>query len=327
VCSDMNLSNESFAYSVEMKYYADDYVRELYHIQRGDISGLQTIPLYSLKENSSTDFLIEYQDENLIKMEGAIVQLQRKYISENVYEVVEAPLTSDDGTAIVHIDLNTNKYRIIILKDGEVLDTFENIVFDCNSELSGQCKQQLYGSLDPQNQQTIENINDFSYTISSTNNTISVSYTIPSGSPSSINVELEQTDQFGSTDLCNKTTISSGGSIECEYNNTIGESFLELTIRKGGEVVVLKNYRVEEDRGLEFLDNNFFIVFIFLLSIIGMAFTSPEWIILNSVITMFLAGALFLLNGMNFVIGLGSMMWLIIAAGILIIKIAKQEDK
>jgi predicted metal-binding membrane protein len=48
---------------------------------------------------------------------------------------------------------------------------------------------------------------------------------------------------------------------------------------------------------------------------------------MNSVITMFLAGGLWLLNGMNFVVGLGSLMWLLIAASILIVKISKQEDR
>jgi len=64
-----------------------------------------------------------------------------------------------------------------------------------------------------------------------------------------------------------------------------------------------------------------------LFSVIGMAFSSPEWIIINSIITLLLAGALWLLNGMNFVVGLGSIMWLVIAAGILIMKLAKQEDR
>jgi len=84
---------------------------------------------------------------------------------------------------------------------------------------------------------------------------------------------------------------------------------------------------VEEDSGLTFLNNNFFIVFIMLLSVIGMAFSSPEFIIINSVVVLFISGALWLLNGMNFVIGLGSLMWLLVASAILIMKMSKQEDK
>ena len=42
-----------------------------------------------------------------------------------------------------------------------------------------------------------------------------------------------------------------------------------------------------------------------LLSVIGMAFSSPEWIIINSAITLLISGALWLLNGMDFVVGIG----------------------
>ena len=89
----------------------------------------------------------------------------------------------------------------------------------------------------------------------------------------------------------------------------------------------IKSYIIPEAGAVDFLGNNFFIVFIFMLSIIGMAFTSPEWIVVNSVITMLLAGSLWLLNGLNFVMGLGGLMWLVVASGILIMKISKQEDR
>jgi hypothetical protein len=297
VCSDINLSDQNLAYSAEIKYYADGYTYEFYHIQRADIDESTAISLYPLNSSDSTDFLVKYQDDNLVKVEGAIIQLLRKYISDNVYEVVEAPLTSDDGTAIVHVDLNTNKYKVIVMKNGVVLDIFDNIVFDCESELSGQCEQNLYGAIDSQNEVPIETTLDFSYSIDTTgDDSVSVTYSVPSGTPSTVNIQLVQTDQFGTSTLCNKTIISSSGSTSCTYNESIGDSYLDLVITKDGVPQAKKAYVVEEDSGLAFLDNNFFIVFIFLLSIIGMAFTSPEWIIVNSVLTMFIAGALFLLN-------------------------------
>ena len=58
-----------------------------------------------------------------------------------------------------------------------------------------------------------------------------------------------------------------------------------------------------------------------------MAFSSPEFIIINAVIVLLLSGSLWLLNGLNFVMGLGSLLWLVVGAGILIMKLAKQEDR
>ena len=73
--------------------------------------------------------------------------------------------------------------------------------------------------------------------------------------------------------------------------------------------------------------NIFIIIIVFTLSLVGMAMASPEWMIINTVLTLVLGGALWLLNGMDFVMGLGSLVWVVIAAGILIFKMAKQEDK
>lgn len=334
ICSDLNLSNQNLAYSTEIRYSSekglfDDvgYAKEFYHIQKADIGELITISLYDLHLNETTEFEIEYQNEDLVRVANAVVQLQRKYIAEDIYRVVEAPITSNEGTAILHIDLNTNKYKITIIKDGVVLDIFDNIVFVCDNVLSGQCEQKLYGSIDPTNDIPLETIQDFSYTLSEVNNTITIDFSIPSGVPSNINFLMYQSDQFGTTTLCNRTIISSAGSTSCIYNNTITDSYLDLILTRDGNVISSRTYIVQEADGVDFLDNNFFIVFIFLISIVGMAFTSPEWIIMNSVIVFVISGALWLLNGMNFVMGLGGLAWLILGAGILIFKLTKQEDR
>ena len=63
------------------------------------------------------------------------------------------------------------------------------------------------------------------------------------------------------------------------------------------------------------------------MSLVGMALTSPEFMAVNALITLFISSMLFLVSGLNFVEGLGLMMWLVIAVGILIVKLAKQEDR
>ena len=328
ICLSLAEALDSLFLDAEIKYLSDGYASELYHIQRADLSNVPiNLSLFDLNNNESTEFLVTYQDDNLIFVEGAVLQLQRKYISEDLFEVVEAPLTSDGGTAVVHIDLDTNKYKATIVKNGVVLDIFENIVFACENELSGQCTQKLLGLIDPQNDVDIEDLNDFAVAITQANDTITTLFSIPSGVPSSVNVVMTQTDQFNNTNICDETVFSSAGAIECTIIPTIGDSFLELSIKKSGEVQSQKSYIVQEDFSLDFAGNNYFILFILMLSVIGMAFTSPEWIIINAVITMVLAGALYLATGVNFVVGLGNLIWLIITAVILILKISHQEDR
>jgi len=328
LCSNSNMTDSSFLQSVEIRYVSEGYAPELYHIQRAEITeDNYTINLYDLNSTSSTEFKITYQDDTFKFVEGAVVQLLRKYIAEDAYEVVEAPLTSSQGIAVVHVDLNSVKYKVIVVKNGVILDIFPNIVFKCQSELTGECEQKLLGEINPQNDVPITTLRDFSYSIAETNSTVTVTFSIPSGLPSLVNILLSQTDQWGNTTLCNKSLTSSSGSIECDYLDTIGDSVLTLNIYKGGVPMAIRTFLIPEAGGWDFLDNNYFIVFLLLLSIVGMAISSPEWIILNSVVTLFLAGALYLLNGLDFVMGFGALMWLVIAAAILIFKLAKQEDR
>ncbi len=328
VCSNINLTEEGIYYSSEIRYYAPNYATEFYHIQRALLTEEIILNLYDLHENESTLFKITYQDSTYTFVEDAIIQLRRKYISDDIYEVVEAPLTSSEGTAIVHIDLDTNKYDVIIVKNGVVLDTFENLAFVCDSLFTGECNQKLLGKIDPVNDINIDTKRDFTYTDPEViNDTIKVTYSIPSSSPSLVELVLIQQDQFGNRTLCNKSITSSAGSLECNFSKTIGESYIELAIRKDGKLISKQSYIMHEEDKMDFLGNNYIIVMLLLLSIIGMAFTSPEWIILNGVITFFIAGALWLLSGLDFVMGISNLIWLLLASGILIFKLAKQEDR
>ena len=331
LCSQLNLSGDDTYNNIEIRYTSDGYASELYHIQRAPITAsVSDIRLYDLNSSYSTEFKVIYQDSSFNFVDGAVIQLQRKYISEDTYETVEAPLTSDEGTAIVHVDLNTVKYRATVVKNGIILDQFENIVFDCANELAGECDKKLLGNIDPQNSEDLDTRRDFHYdnpTLNETTNKVQVSFTVPSGLPSSVNIVLDQKDEFGNTTLCNKTLTSSAGSFFCNFTDALGRSYIDFSIYKDGKPIAKKTYVIKSDSGLDWLDNNFIFMFILLLSLVGMALTSPEWIIVNGIITIVLSGALYLANGLDFVTGLGSIAWLIIAAIILIFKISKQEDR
>ncbi len=328
ICFSPPSDYDLYYFNSEIKYSADNYASEIYIIQQADMGEYpKNLSLYDLNSNYSTEFLIKYQDDNLITVEGAVIQILRKYISEGIYETVEAPLTSNIGTTIAHIDLNTNLYKAIVVKDGEVLDIFNNLVFNCESELSGICTQNLFGSIDPQNAVSVDVLEDFTAVVTEVNNTITTTFSIPSGSSALINVLLEQEDVFGNSYLCNQTITSSSGSLDCDYNDTIGDSIVRLKISKDGEEKLQQSYVIPEAGGVEWLGNNFFIVLILLLSLVGMAMASPEWIIVIGVVTFVLAGGIWLLNGLNFVVGLGSLVWILIVAIILILKLSKQEDR
>jgi len=329
VCLTPIVAKGDYYLDAEIRYTSDDYSSEFYHIQNANLSSYPiNLSLYDLVTNDTTEFKIVYQDSTFNFIKDAVIQLQRKYISENIYRVVEAPLTSDSGFAIVHIDLNSRKYKATVVKDGVVLDYFDNIVFNCENELTGECEQKLLGSIDSNNDKNLDTVRDFSYSEPvADNDTITTTFSIPSGTPSSVNIVLTQRDQFGNTSLCNQTIVSSGGSISCNFSESLGESYIVMDIFKNGEIIAKKSYIIHPTDYLDWLGNNYILIFILLLSLVGMALSSPEWIIINGILTMVIAGGLYLASGLNFVVGLGNIAWLIFAAIILISKMAKQEDR
>lgn len=328
ICLNPSESFDNYYLNGEIRYESSDHVAEFYMIQNADLDDYPiNLTLYDLSSNESTEFLITYKDDNLITVEDAVVQLQRKYISEDLFKVVEAPLTGSDGTAVVHIDLNTNLYKATVVKDSVVLDIFDNLVFNCENELSGICEETLSGEINPQNSISLETLQDFSYSISNVDNDITLTYSIPSGTASNVGIYMVQRDIYGNETMCNETITSTGGSLTCSYDETFGDSVINIEVRKSDNLIASKSYIAPEDTTLDFLNNNYLIVFILILSVTGMAFSSPEWIILNAVLTMLLSGSIWLINGLDFVMGLGSLMWLLVAGIILIFKITKQEDR
>lgn len=328
ICLSPTSSYDLYYLDAEIRYFKDDYATELYYIQQANLSEYpRNLSLYSLNSNDSTEFTVTYKNNAFIFTEDVIIQLQRKYIGENIYRVVEAPLTSDGGKAILHIDLNTNKYSASVVKDGELLDFFDNIVFSCENELAGDCTYSLDGTVDPNNDVSIETITDFAYSISidEDNQTVTVLFAVPSGTSSSINILLNQIDMFGNLTSCNTTIITSAGSITCDYTDTIEKSILELTISKDDVQLAVLSYVNDPDLDMDGM--NFFIVFLFMISLVGMAISSPEWMILISVMVLIISGTMLLLKGMSLVMGLGAIAWVVIAAAIIILKMAKQEDR
>lgn len=328
ICLDPINSTVFFSLNAEIRYFSDGYVTELYYIQEADLDEHPiSVSLFPLTQNDSTEFVVTYKNNAFIFIEGAIIQLQRKYIGEDIFEVVEAPLTSDGGKAVLHIDLNTNRYRASVVKDGELLDFFENIVFSCENELAGDCTYSLDGTVDPNNDVPIETITDFAYSISidEINQTVTVAFAVPSGVPASVNVALDQIDMFGNLTSCNTTIITSAGSITCDYTDSIDRSILKLSISKDDVQLAVLNYMNDPDLDMDGM--NFFVAFLMMISLVGMAIASPEWMILISVMVLIISGTMFLLKGMSLVMGLGAIAWVIIAAAIIIMKMSKQEDR
>jgi hypothetical protein len=335
ICSNINLSSGSYTYGLELRYYSSPdggasftHVPEFYHIQQGDVT-LFPLPinLYDLNINESTEFTIFYRDNNYIKRPDVLLQIMRSYVSEGISRTIEIPITSSEGTATAHFDLNNYKYSIIATQNGEVLNTFDNPTIRCESVLSGICEIVLNGQSTPPSVQFLSDENNFFYTINSTNTTVTIVYSIPSGESKNVNITMIQLTPFQDPNtICSQEILTSSGSITCSINATIGDSQVNVRIVSNGEVKADFVLIFEEDLSAGWLLNNYFIAFLLLLTLMSMTISSPQVMVIASVFGVVYLGFIFLLKGSSVGLALGAIGFLFLVAIIIITKMSKKDE-
>ena len=335
ICSNVNLTGTGYFYDLELRYYVDPtntstflYVPEFYHIQKASISNFpQSIDLFNLNVNQSTEFTMYYRDNNYVARENVLLQIERKYISEGIYRTVEIPITSNEGSALGHFDLDNYKYKIIATLNGEILNVFENPAIVCESELSGICTLNLNGQGSANPFEDYDTINDIAYYISFNDTDILVSYVIPSGETRQVNVYMYQVSSFADDKiLCNSTLTSSAGTFICSPNATIGDSNVFIEIRIDGVLQPMNKIYFQEDLGDYFNLNNYAIASLFLILFITMMVSSPIIMVASSVFSVVILAFLFLLKGSSIGLVLGSFSWLAIAGILILVKLNKKDE-
>jgi len=326
-CSNVNLSSSSSLYKLEVRYWKDGYFYKTYNIEPTAVTNLPiSIDLYHLNQSKGTEFKIYYKDYKYLEHSGAIIQIQRQYLDENLYRIVEIPLITDDGSTTGSFSTNGVKYKLIVIENGVVLDIFENIFAKCQNLVLGTCEIKINGDDD---QETVDE-DDFSYTIEEGNNTFTITYIIPSGTPKSVSLILNQSSRFlDDISSCIQTVYASGGTLTCGYNNTLGDSDLQIEIVVNDEVAIQGNVLVTQDINTTFLSNNFFIAFILLLTLALMFVSSGTMLVLSGLVGLFFLGFIWLINmkSLNITLIGSSVAWLLLAGIILVIRISMKEDR
>ena len=325
ICSNINLSGSTIISNIQLRYYAYNYMYKTYNIPDGLASSIPfIIPLYYLNNTIGTSFIINYVDFNYLQHPGAIIQIQRQYLSDDTFKIVEIPKISDSGSSQGSFDTHNVRYKIIVIEGGVTIDTFNNVFPACQNIVLGTCNLNLRGT----EHKTPVIISDFSYTLNQTSNSIELTYTIPSGTPKTVTFHTNQNSRFlNNISTCNTTIFASGGTIICGYNNTVGDSLIDLQIAVSGQNTLYGQIGVSENLSSFFLLNNYVIAFLMLLTIILMFISSAAVMLIVAVIGLIYLGIVFLLNGVSvYLVGL-AITWLIVAIGLAIFKISQKEER
>lgn len=326
VCLSNTIGTDRYYIDGEVQYTADTYVKEFYNLLKSEINSttLNTnISLYLLNSSYSQLFKVYYKDSSFLPVANALVQVQRKFLLNGSFITVEQPQTDDDGQTLVHLELNDVVYNFVIVKDGEVISTFENRLAYCPNPTFTDCEIFLneYSSNSEVTDFTTISGLSFDLDFNRTTRDITLLFSVLSGSPATVLLNVTLNDNFGNTTICTDSVTSSSGTITCNIPAGFGNTSVVADIYYNGRSIGQTVININVDPSLIYVGSRVLIGLIMVLSVVGISLVG-----IPIITGFFLIISLILLVTLNIVASTGiigasaTILWFIIAVILVIFK-------
>ena len=331
---DESLNNTRYKMDVVTRYESTGYATEYSHIQGFTLSNNtipQNINLFDLASADSTEFLITFKDETFALVSGALIDITRYYVDEGLFRTIEIPKTDSDGQAMGHFVQNDVIYTIIISKGGTILATFNDKVAICADATIGDCQMNLNAfstGIPSIDFETEYNLN-FATTFDEDARRITTIFSTQDGSVSTVQLNATQFTGYGNTTVCSHLLTSSSGTLICD----IPESFGNVTViaklyssSSPDRLVKTYIFSIKEDALDIFGYTGIILVFILIVTLPFLLISSTIGMIIAVFIGLIIAVLLNLYEGGG-ILGVGAtVIWAIVAGGIIIWKIAQKGE-
>ncbi len=322
------LNNAWFTMNTTTRYEAGGYVTEFHYLDRYNLtnaSGQQNISLHALNSSDSTSFLVEYQNEDYLPVENAIVDLLRFYVGEGVYRSVEHGRTDENGQTVLHFVTEEVQYRAVVRVEGDIDYTSPDFLALCQETPCQINLQKQDDVSDVFNYEEFSNL-VYSLTLNETSRNVTLTFATRDGSSSSVILNVTQWDAYLNNSICTETLTSSAGTMVCNIPLTATNSTYYVKVTEDGNFVVQSSFGLSPNAFDNFGYTGIIMVGILFLTLVLMAVPSGAIATLVfGVIGLIFASILTLFQGGS-VIGVGApLMWLIIAIVIIIVKIANRN--
>lgn len=331
VCISDALGNTIYYLDGQIQYEADTYSREYYNLQNYSLNSTsnpsQNITLYNLANNNSQNFTITYKDSSFLPVTNALIQVQRKYVDEGISKVVEIPITSSQGQTTASLVTNNVIYSFTVTKNGKVLATFSNVYAVCQNPSIQDCEINLnsFSSSIPVTNFTAAK--DFMYTLTYNNNTrvISSTFTIPSGAVSFVSLNVSKEDALG-TSLCNSSVSSSAGTLTCTIGATLGNGTVIAKLYKSGSLVGQGQVKIDAEP-IDIYGGVLVVLGLFvMMTLLGAGLSdNPVFTVIFFMLGVILLFALNLVANNGFIGYTATILWLVVAVIIVIVKGANRS--
>jgi hypothetical protein len=326
VCMQSALGSTAYSMDTTVKYSSTNYVTRYNYMQNFTVNNAtipQSVRLYDLSTSIATKFLINYKGPTFLAIPGALVSINRQYVSENQYKTVEIGLTNDNGQTNAWFDLNA-RYQIIISLNGQVLGVFTNQIPYCINPTTSECNFNLYQNYAFNAAPDFYTYNEmsYSYSFNKTTRAYTFSFATTDNSVALISINLTKLDAYQNITICSNQMLSSSGSLSCSVAASYGNVTFLASIWKNGQEIQENIYSIISPAAITFGGD--YVIFIFgLVLCLGMMFIpSPIGVIVGSMVGLGIAAILFFLSGTGLLSG--AFITLLIAAGIIIFVIRQR---
>lgn len=331
ICINRNVTEGSlYLLDAVLKYSSTDpdHATEYYNIVNSSLTSETTtnkITLYDLNLTDSTEFQLTFTGDDYLPVEGALIYVDRQYISENQFKTVELPKTDSNGQTILHLVRNDVIYNIRVIKDGSVLGTFNNIVAFCEDYTIGDCKINL-NSADT-------NPDIFNYdselglifttpTYNETTQEVTFSFTTDDGTSKYVSMNVTRDNVIGNRSVCNSSITSSSSTLTCSLSS-VDDSVLRVNIYVDGDLILTTTFELS---GTNYGEAGYLVYFVMALGFILMFSRSKSGVLFGIIISFIAGVGLGILN--SSLIGLGAAgLWLILIVIIGLYKLNKDRPQ
>lgn len=319
-----------FTVDSQARYTADEYAVEYFNTQNTSLSASnfpKNISLYLLRSTNAQEFQITYRDGDFLPVSDAVIEIERQYLGGGGFIKVEAPKTDSEGQTIGNFVLNDIVYNIIVSKNGQTLATFLNKRAFCEDVQTGNCVIELNERTGTTQIQTATEINGVRFTPSynQTSRTYTIDFTVISGENKNFLLNITKFDAYQNTSLCSNSLTASSGTLTC----TLSISFANFT---GVAQLYADNQLIYTDRfdisGLDvgtYGKLRFILALMLLLTLVGASISDKSMIVLSCVVGVILAVALYLVDSGGYIGTTTSVVWLVIMAVILLLKLNREN--
>lgn len=331
ICINTSLGLTTLYEKGQIEYSAGIYANEFYYIQNYSLNStsnpLKNITLYDLLSANSQIFTINVKDSSYLVLKDAIIEIHRKYVDEGIYKIIEIPYTDGTGSTLAHLVTNDAIYNFIIKKYGVTIASILEKRVVCQNPTLTECVINFNAFATGITVPDYQTLGDFNFTLdyNKSARTISSTFLIPSGTIATVLLNVTREDALG-TSVCTDTAISAGTTLTCVIPSNFGNATVLALLYKDGNFVAKGGIALDQDPA-DIYGGTLVILSLFLmLTLIGASMSdNPIYTVIFFMVGVIMLFALNLVKNNGFVGATATILWLIVAIVIVIIKGANRS--